>query len=41
MERRLGKCIFCNQRVKTDQTYLTVAEGYAHRSCLSRTGIMA
>ncbi|MFB6116848.1 MAG: hypothetical protein ABEK10_05065 [Candidatus Nanosalina sp.] len=41
MEQRLGKCIICNQRVKTSHTYLTTAEGYTHRSCLERTGITA
>lgn len=37
----LGKCLFCGKRVKTDQMYVTTADGYAHRNCLDAGGVVA
>lgn len=32
--KKLGKCVLCGERVKTDQRYLTTSEGYTHKACL-------
>jgi len=34
MDKNLGKCLICGERVKNSQRYLTVSEGYTHKGCL-------
>ena len=32
--KKLGKCVLCSERVRTNQRYLTASEGYTHKECL-------
>lgn len=32
--RRLGRCLICRERVKTNHEHIVASEGYAHKTCL-------
>ncbi|MFB6200360.1 MAG: hypothetical protein ABEJ83_05740 [Candidatus Nanohaloarchaea archaeon] len=36
-----GRCIFCNDRVKSDHSYVTTRDGYVHKNCLMNEEIPA
>lgn len=41
LEKKLGLCVICGQRVFSDDSYLESSEGYCHRNCLSETSALA